>query len=159
MNCKQAQPNLLEYSRGLLKEREAQAVQAHLDDCAECRAYLQSELEIAEGLAVHPRLSPDHGKVWSLVESRIQQQPERTSVFEHLQIVFGRKMTAVTAAFAVVILVAVLLLPRIVTQPDANAQKQIAAQVAAMMQVQPVEHQADPVGTTDDMMSILQNEL
>lgn len=70
------QPELLDYSKGLLKRSEAEAVRVHLDTCAECAALLNEEVAFDRSLAAMPEEHPAND-VWALVRARTR--PKRYS--------------------------------------------------------------------------------
>lgn len=154
------QPNLLDYSRGLLNLREETAVRAHLDGCAACRAVLKSEITLAEKLATMPRPQPKPD-VWLLVQSRIrtEQKSTRISAFEQIRLSFSRKTAVAAASVAVAIfaLAATSLWQSPAPEPQA-AERTSIKQAVALMQVQPIADDS-VVGTTDAMMKVLEDEL
>ncbi len=158
MNCNQAQPELLDYSKGLLEPHKAEEIKAHLDGCAECRTVLEAEVLLDQQLADAQRPVPDSERVWALIEPRIRQVPHRVNLLNMFRAAVARRLMAAAAAFAVVIVAALVFIPH---QPSAPALdvKARTAELVTMMKTQPVDQQIDPVGTTEDMMSILQDEL
>ena len=68
---KQVQGVLPWYVNGTLDAEEVAAVEAHLSDCAECRAELESERALGQQIAS----LPEHG--WATLHSRLESAPAR----------------------------------------------------------------------------------
>jgi anti-sigma factor RsiW len=159
MNCNKAQPNLLDYSRGLLKPREASAIRVHLEGCPECRAVLETEIEFAQRLSASPKPMPQ-ADVWLHVQSRIRHDSRRQSFFELLRTGFSRKIAVAAALFAVLVIAMFSIAPWNTPQPAKNrqAEQESIKQAVALLQVQPTSDNTDG-GTTDAMMKVLDDEL
>jgi anti-sigma factor RsiW len=67
---RQTQSLLPWYVSGALEPEEAEAVAAHLSECAECRAELEAEKTMAEQMAS----LPDRG--WAAIVSRLENAPQ-----------------------------------------------------------------------------------
>jgi anti-sigma factor RsiW len=158
MKCKQAQPDLLEYSRDLLTPADSGRIREHLESCAACRAELEAEKKMAESLSSVPVLAPT-SDVWQQVVTRVRQERRPLLVFNFSLGRHARRMAAAAAAF-VVLMVAVL-----VSAPwqwqHASSEKESIRQAAALMQVQPVAQPTDDqlTRTNDDMMKVIEGEL
>lgn len=155
------QPNLLEYSRGLLNPREAEGVRAHLETCALCRAVMESEIELAGKLATMPSHEPK-ADVWALVHARIRAEraPARATVFEKIRTAVSRKVAVATATVAVaatITLVAVNPWQAPAPKPGYDKTTSIK-QAVTLMQVQPIADDS-VVDTTDAMMKVLEDDL
>ena len=61
------------YNTGSLDNDEAAMVEAHLAECAECRADCTSDAALARSIAALP-LDTEHG--WSLLTSKLDREPE-----------------------------------------------------------------------------------
>jgi len=152
MRCEQAQPNLLDYSRGLLSGRDAAEVRRHVAACAECRAVAEDEVRLASRLSALPRPQPE-ADVWGIVQAKVRSAPRRPSLLDVVRRTYSRRLAAAVAAVAAVLLLAfVVVIPRQTAQPEREAVKQ----AIALMRIP--DQQADPVGTTDAMMEVLQRE-
>lgn len=101
MNCEQIQPNLLDYSKRLLKGPEADEIRLHLANCAECKALLEDEADLARCLSSIPDEQP-RNDVWALVRSRTRPKRVRPLVWLHSLVSTGIRRTATAAVtFAV----------------------------------------------------------
>ncbi|HOM71985.1 MAG TPA: zf-HC2 domain-containing protein [Armatimonadota bacterium] len=154
MNCNQIQPNLLDYNRGLLNQREAAAVRAHLNVCPECRAVMDAEIKLADRLSAAPAIEPQ-SDVWTRVEAKISTHRHKRSVFDLFFAGTARKLA--TAVTALTVLIAVMI--AMYEPPAPPSQKESINQAIVMMQVQPVEPAASVGDTTDEMMKVLENAL
>lgn len=171
MKCSQAQPNLLDYSQGRLSQTEAAAVRTHLDGCPECRALLQEEIQLAEGLAGIPLIAPI-SDVWEKVEAGISPVSRKMGIFDLLRTSYAKKASAAIATVALASVALVMAVPK----HSATDEKESIAKAAALMSTQPITAAKadelasrsndeitpvdDPVGgTTDDMMKVIEDEL
>ena len=116
MKCEQIQPNLLDYSKGLLTGPEAEQVRTHAAKCAACAALLEEETAFARRLASIGEEVPAND-VWAMV--RIKTKPRRFPVTAWARLLVAtpvRRMAAV--GVAAVVMAAVLMGP--VQQPIQN---------------------------------------
>jgi len=102
MNCEQVQPNLLDYSRKLLKGPEYEEIRDHLGSCAECAAVLKEEIEFSRRLSSMPDEQPYHD-VWALIRSRTRPKRVRPLVWLH-SLVATNLRRAATTTIAVAVL-------------------------------------------------------
>ena len=103
MHCQEIQPNLLDYSRGLLSGPEAEEVRAHLAGCKACSALAKQDLAFAKRLEAIPAQGPAND-VWTLVRTRTK--PRRISLRALSGLLTGppvmRRALAFTAAAGIV---------------------------------------------------------
>jgi predicted anti-sigma-YlaC factor YlaD len=145
MICEEVEPNLLDYSKGLLTGAQSQRIKAHLDDCEECRAVLEGERSFALRLEALPIEEPVND-VWALV--RAQTKPRVIlplawlSAVRHVSSGLRRAVaaTALGATIAVTIYSVVL-----VTPPASRVDQTAQASVT-------VKWSDDPVGNQTDAM-------
>ena len=69
MKCELIQPELLDYSKGLLNRSEAEVVRVHLETCTTCRALLDEEVGFSTWLSSVPDEQPEND-VWALVRTK-----------------------------------------------------------------------------------------
>jgi anti-sigma factor RsiW len=147
MKCKQAQPNLLDYSRGLLAPKEAEAVRTHLEGCSQCAAALEAEVLLAarlEATSLHGPL-PD---VWPLVQLGIHPSRRSAGILDVFRPTYIRRLAAVAATVGVII---VVLFSAISWRASsAEAEKQRVREAAAMLMTQAAAEQGSPTAVTTD---------
>lgn len=85
---------------------EAEAVRAHLEQCASCRATLERLRRVTRLLAALPEKSAPV-TLWEAIESRLQQPTGPGAVVTWIRSGFRRPGVAVAAAALIVILLAV----------------------------------------------------
>ncbi len=138
MDCGQVQPRIADYSVGLLRARESERVQAHIDACAAC-AREWRELQAVMGLVEQfgPREPPPH--LWNGVYNRITADAtrERPGLWERL---LGRPrglIAGTATGLAAAALAAVLMIgpPRGVapSQPPIGPQTALLVQQHSML--------------------------
>lgn len=155
MKCKRAQPNLLDYSRGLLRTEEAGTIRAHLEGCAACRAALEEDARLAEKFAALPEAGP-RADVWPLVHARLAVGRPRLRVFGIVSRPYARRFVGAAAACVVLIVAMVA----VGNWRSASAEKQRIREAIALMQVQPEAAARDSTGgTTDAMMQVLEEQV
>src|SRR3569623_2052594 len=91
----QTQRLLSWYVNGTLAAEEKALVDAHLEDCAECRAELASEEKLAREIATLP-IDAAHG--WSVLRDRIEASPTPHRLTEPVPVV--RRKVSMGGAFA-----------------------------------------------------------
>lgn len=155
MDCKQAQINLYEYSRNLLNKGEAEAVRAHLETCANCRAVLADEIMLAGKLSALPKAAP-RADVWPAVQFKISRERHPAGVLSSLFRSTTRKLALASATAAVM---AGALFGAISWRASAEAtEKERVKEAIAIMQVQPSPE--EPTGsTTDAMLQVLKEQV
>ncbi len=97
MKCELIQPNLLDYSKGLLNRSESERMKAHIGRCEECAALLAEEASFDRTLARLPEEMPAND-VWALI--RVRTKPRRFRPLAALEIMVNTRMRRVVAATA-----------------------------------------------------------
>ncbi|MEN6582239.1 MAG: zf-HC2 domain-containing protein [Armatimonadota bacterium] len=147
--CDQIQPDLLDYSKGLLSRPESEQIKAHLQQCEECAEVLREEVEFASQLSAIPVEEPIND-VWTLV--RAQTKPGRISPLAWLS---GLMKSGVRRAAVAVVTVALLLFIVMTLKP---APQQVAKQDLTPKSSVAVKWSDDPMGSqTDAMIEFIDN--
>jgi hypothetical protein len=73
MRCRTVQLQLLDFSFGRLEARQAAAVAAHLERCAECSRVLKREQRTAAALGGLSQVKP-RADAWPLIEAALQER-------------------------------------------------------------------------------------
>jgi hypothetical protein len=156
MKCKNLQPNLLDYSQGLLSPQQASKIRAHLLICADCKTVLDEEMALTERLCAETQPLPKRD-IWDVVQARIQKSPQRRSLFDLLSVgAYGRKFAAVAAVLTVLIIG----LFAFTGYRSGVAEKERVKEAIALMQTQPDKTTVDTSGgTTDAMIQVLQEQV
>ena len=142
MNCEQIQPNLLDYSRGLLSRPESEEVRRHIAKCDECAALLEDEAAFAGQLSVMP-YEQAANDVWALVRARTKPSRFRSiAALPKMLTARVARMTAVAVAAGAILATAYSLKPPAPpTQPNITRPGVTVAVVSD-----------DPLGSHSDAM-------
>ncbi len=112
------------YGAGTLDEAERATVEAHLEECAECRAELDAEPELKAGLA---SASPEVETGWASLEARARRTMPRSRRTRRRWTAAGRALMrpkrlrwVVAAQFAALVVLGVAALPGAPTAPPAR---------------------------------------
>jgi predicted anti-sigma-YlaC factor YlaD len=127
MKCANVRPMLEEYFEGLIADRRADAVAAHLNTCAACAGELRQIELVAGALATVPRAAPA-GNLPTAISLRIAGLP----ALRQQRVVTGWRWVGVIATISVVCLSVVsYLLPVLVSE-------ELASSVAMLGQIREV---------------------
>lgn len=154
MNCRQAQPNLFEYSQNILSSEESRAVREHLEACAECRAVLEDELRLAKSFAALPKAEL-RADVWPVVQSQIKPKAQPVGVFSRIFENYARR-AAIAVATAAVVAGTIFGVGSWHATTAAAAEKERVREAIAIIRVQPTTE--EPAGSTTDAMLKVLNE-
>jgi anti-sigma factor RsiW len=138
-----------------MNPREAEAVCAHLRDCAECRTLLEEEIRLVSRLSALPEseLIPD---VWPVVQSRVKPRRTFASLFGAPIGGYARRLAVTAMTFAVLVGSTLA----VGNWRSANLEKERVKEAMAIMRVQPVSAVEEPSGqTTDAMMKVLEEQV
>ena len=154
MKCDQIQPNLLDYSRGLLNPREAESIRAHIERCENCRSMLDAESSLVERLLALPVVEL-RSDVWSRVQSKLAPSRRRFGIFKIFPADYSRRLAAVAAVVVIVLAVFFSFHRQQVMDEKARVHE-----AAVLLSVQPASQTTDdPLGpTTDAMLKVLEDE-
>jgi anti-sigma factor RsiW len=148
MKCEQIQPNLLDYSQGLLSQPESEDVKAHIGECAECAALLEEEIAFSKRLATLPTEQPAND-VWAMV--RAQTKPKLMGMY----VTLGEFMKSGYRKAAAAMVVAMLIMLAFYNFSPTDNQPITPVDQAQTAQV---KWSDDPMGTqTDAMIEFIDN--
>lgn len=95
------QPDLLDYSKGLLSRSESETIKAHIAECAECAALLDQEAAFCARLSAVADEAPLND-VWALI--RVETKPRRFRSWGYVGSLFTpKRLAAVVAGLAAVL--------------------------------------------------------
>lgn len=110
MTCQTFEQSLVDYLEGLLSSEEQRAIDAHLQECAQCRAMMAEEQAIAEKLRQWPRITcPERvvQRIFTEIERNEPRVPWQKSVSAWLTAPSFWKMGVATALLLTLVAAAV----------------------------------------------------